>query len=304
MKVLLSIGGWSFSTNFGAAASTQATRDKFTSTAVEFVRDLGLDGLDIDWEYPANDTEAANYVLLLRSLRTALDAYATQYAPNNKFLLTIACPAGPDKYSIMHLKDMDPYLDAWNLMAYDYAGSWSQVSGHNANLYPSKTNPGSTPFSTDKAVTDYIAAGVPASKIIVGVPIYGRSFESTDGLGKSFSGVGSGSWENGVWDYKALPKGSATVLLDNDAQASYSYDATSKELISYDTVAAAKIKATYVKTKGLGGAMYWETSADRDGDQSLIGTIAGSLGTLDQSQNCLSYPASVYVNMVAGMPGK
>jgi chitinase len=65
-------------------------------------------------------------------------------------------------------------------------------------------------FSIDKAIKDYIATGVPASKIVVGLPLYGCSFESMNGLGQSFSGVGSGSWESGSWDYKALPKAGIT----------------------------------------------------------------------------------------------
>ncbi|KFY73183.1 hypothetical protein V499_06714 [Pseudogymnoascus sp. VKM F-103] len=290
MKVLLSIGGWTYSSNFAAAAATPTTRALFASTAVEFVKDLGFDGLDIDWEYPANATEAQNYVLLLQAVRGALDAYANANAKGYKFQLTIAAPAGPDKYNILKMKDMDAYLDAWHIMTYDFAGSWSTVTGHDANLYPSKTLPDSTPFSIDKAVTDYIAAGVPAAKIVIGVPLYGRSFAATDGMGKNFSGVGSGSWENGVWDYKALPKAGATVQVDNDAKARYSYDPATKELITFDTVDDAKTKAAYVKSKGLGGAMYWETSADKAGDQSLIGTFAGSFGALEKSQNLLSYP--------------
>ena len=268
------------------------------------MKDLGLDGLDIDWEYPANATDAANYVLLLSALRSALDSYAAEYAPSSTFLITAAVPAGPSNYEILDMSGMNQYLDAWHLMAYDYAGSWSSYSGHDANLY---TNPGdenATPFNTQQAVQAYIAGGVPANKIVLGIPLYGRSFESTAGLGQTYNGVGSGSWENGVWDYKALPKSGATLYYDNVAKASYSYDPVAQELISYDTPAEALLKAQWIENQGLGGAMYWESSADKNGSDSLIGTIAGSFGGLDQSVNCLNYPGSQYANMVAGMPGE
>lgn len=302
LKVLLSIGGWTYSTNFAAAASTDATRSLFASSAVTLVKDWGFDGIDIDWEYPANATEAQNMVLLLQAVRQELDNYAAQYAAGYHFLLTVASPAGPSNYNTMQLGAMSQYLDFFNLMAYDYAGSWSTDSGHQANLYPDPQNPNATPFSTDAAVTDYVAAGVPASKIVLGMPIYGRSFESTAGLGQPFSGVGSGSWEDGVWDYKVLPKAGATEYYDSVSGATYSYDASSEELISYDTADMVSRKVSYLQSKGMGGSMFWEVSADRTDDQSLVSTSYNSLGSLDSSENLLSYPDSQYANIVAGMP--
>lgn len=305
MKVMLSIGGWTYSTNFPAAASTATSRALFASSAVTLVKDWGFDGIDIDWEYPADATQAQNFVLLLQEVRSQLDAYAAQYAPGYHFLLTIASPAGPTNYNIMKLGTMAGIIDYFNLMAYDYAGSWDTTSGHQANLYNNPSNPTATKFNTDDAVKAYIAAGVPSSKIVLGMPIYGRSFENTAGIGQSYSGIGSGSWENGVWDYKALPKSGATVYTDSVAGATYSYDSSAKELISYDTPAMVQTKVSYLKSKGLGGSMFWEASGDKTDSSSLMLTSFNSLGgasALDSTQNLLSYPNSKYDNIKAGVP--
>ena len=219
-------------------------------------------------------------------------------------LLTAAMPAGPAKYGLLKLSAMNAYLDYFNLMAYDYQGTFSTNSGHQANLFPSKSNPASTDFSTDKAVSDYIKAGVPASKIILGMPLYGRSFDNTAGLGKPFSGSDSGSWEANVWDFKALPLAGATEQYDSEAGASYSYDASKKQLISYDNLAMTKVKTQYIVNKGLGGGMWWEASGDKTGAGSLMNaaySAFSSAGGLAKSQNTVSYPGSQYANIKSGM---
>jgi chitinase len=190
---------------------------------------------------------------------------------------------------------MDQYLDFWNIMTYDYAGSWSPYAGHQANLSPSKNNVASTPFNTDQAIRFYIQAGIAPSKIVLGIPPYGRSFTNTKGPGTSFSGVGGGSFEPGVYDYKALPPAGATVTEDNQAVASYSYGGTRQTMISYDTPVIVQKKGQYILSNKLGGAMYWECSGDKTDSSSLISTV--SLPTLQlietvRNQGNLDVPSS------------
>lgn len=194
LKILLSIGGWTYSSNFAAPASTESGRAKIASSALDLIKDLGFDGIDIDWEYPKSSTEAEHFVLLLKTCRDAMDAYSFTLPKKNHFELTVACPAGPQNYNNMDIGGMDQYLDFWNLMAYDYAGSWDSKAGHQANLKHSSGNAKSTPFNTEQAVEHYRKQGVKGHKIVLGMPLYGRAFENTDGLGMLFQGVGPGTW--------------------------------------------------------------------------------------------------------------
>lgn len=308
LKIMLSIGGWNFSPVLNGVIVDATKRRKFVTTSVKLLEDLGLDGLDVDYEYPSNDEQARGYANLLSELRAALDAHAQSKGINYHFLISIAAPCGPYQYPILHIEEMDKSLDFWNMMAYDLAGPWNTISGHQAGVY-------GQPLNLATAIQHYIDHGVARDKINMGIPLYGRSFLNTNGPGAPFTGVGPGSWEEGVYDYRALPLPGAETFRDESLMASWTYNFNTKEMISYDDPIIAKLKGDWIKNQGLGGSMFWELSGDkgtaRNGvsgpgkdavaGESLVKAVTGKIGTLDSSSNWLQYGNSKYANVRNGM---
>ncbi|KAF5354725.1 hypothetical protein D9756_005275 [Leucocoprinus leucothites] len=318
LKSLLSIGGWTYSPSFHPVVVNPALRAEFVKSSVQILEDYGFDGLDIDYEYPSNDNQARGYVELLRELRVALDNHAKEKNANYRFLLTaslagpnaIAAPCGPDNYKKLHIAEMDKFLDFWNLMAYDFSGSWDNTANHQANLY-------GPPINANDAVQYYHSHGVARSKLVLGIPLYGRSFANTHGPGHSFSGIGQGTWEAGVYDYRVLPLPGSHLSEDPKLIASWSYDHDKKEVVSFDDESVGKWKGEYIKKEGLGGSMFWELSGDkgthRDGmeggfgkdpqpGQSLVKVVKHAMGSLHNGENWLGYEKSKFDNMRQGMP--
>jgi chitinase len=223
-----------------------------------------------------------------------LDRYSSEQANGHRFYLSIATSAGLDKYVSLNLSALNQYLDAIHLMAYDFMGSWSNT-GHHANLYRSSSNPASTVGAIHETIDDYMRRGVPADKVVLGLPLYGRAFANTDGAGASHGG-------EGPVDYKLLPRPSALEAVDQEAVAAYSYDPATREWVSYDNVETVAKKADYICNRGLGGAMWWEASGDRQGGGSFIDNMSNGLGySFQWSENILSFPTSRYNNIRSGM---
>ncbi|KAH7394065.1 glycoside hydrolase superfamily [Phaeosphaeria sp. MPI-PUGE-AT-0046c] len=285
LKVLLSIGGWTYTNtkkNLDPVGASDTARKNFAASCVNMIKNYGFDGIDVDWEYPQSEEQGDQFLSMLREVRRAMDDYADYlgrdkgYAAEARphFLLSIAAPAGADNYEKLPLRAIAETLDFVNLMAYDYAGSWDNATGHASNLAPSRSNPKSTPYNTDSVVKHYIEAGVPSTKLNLGMPLYGRAFTNTAGLGQPYEGVGEGTWEKGVYDFKDLPLPGAREYFDKEAYATYSYDNATNTLITYDTVNMALTKVGYIKQKGLGGAMWWEVSGDRNDSGSIITNVS------------------------------
>lgn len=293
LKTLLSVGGWTWSNHFSDVAADPAARTNFANSAVNVIRTYGFDGIDIDWEYPVSDglpdnsrrpEDKHNFTLLLQETRDKLTAAGAQ--DGRSYLLTIAGRANPSYAQTTELGAISQILDWINIMTYDFHGDWETTTNHNANLYPDPNDPDPiNKFSADSAISAYMNAGVPASKIVMGVPFYGRGWKNCapgpngDGLYQActpdFNGnyIPNGTWDNyesgptGMFDYGDLAAGYVnkngfTRYWSQTAQVPYLYNPTSKIFISYEDPQSITSKTTYIKTRSLGGAMIWDVSED------------------------------------------
>lgn len=259
LKIMVAVGGYTLSARFPEVARTTAARQKFAASAVRFCRDNGFDGLDVDWEYPGA-ADRDNFTLLLTELRRQLQAEGK--------LLSAALAAVPTH---VDLPGASAQLDFINLMTYDYHGGWEPYrTGHNAPLFASDG------LSVDATVSNYLSAGVTPAKILLGVPIYGRSWAGATGVGSVASGVGPGTWEPGMLDYRdilqRLASQPSTYRRFWDDQARVPSILTpSGVFISYEDSTSLAGKLDYARFRGLGGVMFWELSADsRQDSHSLV----------------------------------
>lgn len=307
LKVLLSIGGATEAARQGflAGSNNAAARARFSRTAIQLMIDYGMDGIDLDWEFPEWLAQGENYYSLMKKIREDLDAYAASQGQNYRYWLTAAFPAGQQYYSKLPLSKMNQVIDYFHLMAYDFSGSWSTVSSHGSNVHVDSSNRASTPFSADPVIKYYVNQGVNPKKMSFGIPLYGRSFGNTDGPGKAFRGVGGNSQgrEAGVYDFKDIPRPGARVYTVSSIGAMYTYDASKREFVTMDGGASVQAKANYVKRIGYGGSFFWESSGDKTGSSSLIRQTHQVYGSnaLQTDQNQLSYPGSGFANIRNGL---
>ena len=270
LKVLISIGGWTWSGHFSDAVLTDTGRQAFAASAVEIVRKYDLDGIDIDWEYPGRPgyqgniyrpEDKQNYTLLFRDIRRQMDTLQRQ--TGKKYLLTTAAGGFRNYLANTDMGSAQQYLDYVNLMTYDYSGG--KIAAHHTNLYTSGRYKSVT--SADSAVKEFMAAGVPANKLVMGIAFYGRVSNlapGAKGIGDTIASSSRGRGYTAIKD-SLLKQAGYKLYRDRRAKAPYLYNAETRQFITFDDEWSVKKKCKYVLDKKLAGVMFWEYDSDLKG---------------------------------------
>ena len=277
LKIILSVGGALVDT-FPTVLSDVKKIERFVESARKLLEENGLDGMDIDWEHPSCAEDGHRFLALLIRLRAAL--------PSPTYLLTTALPAGTWALKHIPFPWVSNYVDFINLMAYDFVGpdfpGSNPVSGHHAQLYspPRRLAPSTeSRLSCDSAVTYLeLKRGVPARKIVLGIPLYGRSFLGAKGLHQPFIGTAG---RDSTFEYRELPRDGTEEVYDDRLGAAYCVG-DECGFVSYDNKESVIAKAEFVKRRGLAGLFYWHIGSDKSGEDALV---AVGYKSLDERMN-------------------
>jgi chitinase len=264
-KILIALGGWGQSNGFAPMAADSTVRKKFVKNLVDYCLARGYDGADFDWEFPQNAVERANLTTLIKESHQAFSAL------NPPLLLTMVAVASNFSGQWHDYAALARYVDWFNLMAYDFHGSWTNHAGHNAPLYaPATDNDGSGHQGIQYLRNQ---RGIPKEKILLGVPFYGKECNASQlyGATASWSDLEYSSVASRLksgWDY----------FWDEISKVPYLLNASRTRFVTFDDSLSLSGKCEYAKANGLGGVMIWALGQDVVGsEQPLIEAVGRAM---------------------------
>ncbi|MET9464556.1 glycoside hydrolase family 18 protein [Streptomyces sp. NPDC006544] len=304
LKVLLSLGGWSWSTHFSDAALTPASRKALVASCIDLYIKGNLpqdgsrggagaaagifDGFDIDWEWPgsAGDTDTPyrpedkkNFAALVSEFRTQLDAYARGQKRKSTYELSAFVPTAPAKIDAgFDVRRIMRDLDFVTLQGYDFHVSGEPKTSQQSALHARGD------FSVEGTVEAWERRGAPAHKLVMGMPFYGQGWTGVsgggDGMGQPATGPAPAAWASGYADYKELKQlaGNGSYQLFRDRRNGHAWLFDGSTLWTYDDPQVLRAKTRYIREEGLGGAMFWSLDADTADGELLTAVDQGLRG--------------------------
>lgn len=260
VKILFSVGGWKQSGRFSLIAKSKESRSQFVSSCLSLMEENHFDGIDLDWEYPVKGGLTAN--IRSQDDKKNFGELIKEFKTKNKsILLTIDAGASAWQMENLPLDEIRELADWVNVMAYDFAsGSQVEASFH-SNLLR-----GRELWSADDAVRIYLKAGVPANKIVLGIPLYGHKWTEVpsdkNGLHQKSLLKADKLKEIQLSQTKIEELRGFKEYWNETAKASWIYDSDTKVFISLESPRAIQEKLKYVKAHGLLGYAFWELADD------------------------------------------
>lgn len=268
VKVILSLGGWGMDKEFAALTSKKDSYERFVRTVMKMVDGYDYDGIDLDWEFPDNETEAKNFNRLARRFRMDLNILGDK--KDRHLLLTMAVNAGPGPSRWLDKDVLLETMDFVNVMTYDFYGAWSKQAGHHASFLASSKTRG---LSTKKAMAYWNEGkGIPKEKLLLGLPLYSRGFAAA----KPYDVVN----RDAPRPFQALAYRNLHRLIQDGWI--YSWDDETKNpwllspkgdyVHSYDNEKSLALKTQWALEQGYRGVFFWEIKQDRlaNGSNPLI----------------------------------
>ena len=308
LKLVLSLGGWDDSAGFSDAAVSEESRKVFAQSCADLLLTHDLDGVDLDWEYPVSGGAAGvvhrpqdkqNFTLLLRELRQTLDRQGRQRG--KRYILTVAGAVSGGYLNNIEPKAVAETVDHIFLMAYDLHGPWDSTADFNAPLYAPTDGPPRCRTSVNDGVSAWLAQGVPAEKLVLGMPLYGYIYQGVDrrnsGLYQPFESARSISWDKVKSEYRS--RSAYREFRHGEAEVPYLYG--NRSFLSYDDPDSIAAKTELARRRGLGGVGFWELSQDTSGDLIQSAWTAWNSGRFQDVPQDAWYAGAVEQVCAAGL---
>ena len=263
--------------------STPELREIFIDNIISICETYNYDGVDIDWEQPANATEKNNLTTFIAELRQAFnDLYPD-------WIISMAVPVSNWSGQYYDFNQLKQSVDFFNAMTYDIHGSWTNHAGHNSPLYQSP--PGDPDGSVNTGINYLVnTRGIESTKVNVGIPFYGKEY-NTSGINQAFTGDVVSRLYN---EYHGLINNGWNYIWDSNGQVPYLQNTSQNKIITIDDSLSVSIKSGYAISNNLGGLMIWALGYDYiEGEQKLIQSMKYNYLTTTVDPNPDQYSISM-----------
>jgi chitinase len=260
--VLLSLGGWGWDKQFAAIMTNPDAEDRYVASVMTIVNDYDYDGIDLDWEYPDTAEKVVGFERLARRFRKQLDELG-QKKGRHQFQ-TMAAAANPPTLKWLRNELLLETMDWVNVMTYDFAGDWTSYAGHHSPLFASSKQPG-TPRSTELSMKYLVDRGMPANRLAVGLPLYGKGFAVSEPYASTKNAATKGRVPRGggyTSIARLIQEQGWKRRWDDETKNPWAISPDGSTVIGYDDSESISLKTQWAMQQGFRGVFFWQIGGD------------------------------------------